>query len=259
MLKNKTIAITGARGRIGACLAEEVIKNNGKVLLGDIQPLQATQLPRNQYLYPNFFNESNSHYVQTDLTKPEEIERFIECGVKKFKKIDAAVHCAYPRSKQWGTKFEDLQLTYISEDFKNQLGSAIIFSQKIIKHFMEMGGGNLIHISSIQGLASPKFEHYEGLGMTSPIEYSAIKSGIISITKYLAKYYKNKNIRVNCVSPGGILDDQPLEFLNRYKKSCANKGMLDPIDIVNSISFLISDQSQFITGENITVDDGWIL
>ena len=252
MLKNKTVAITGACGKIGSCLAEAVIKNNGKVILGDIQASQAVQSS-------NFFTELNSHYVQTDLTKPEEIQTFIECGIKKFKKIDAAVHCAYPRSKQWGTKFEDLQLSHISEDFKNQLGSAIIFSQKIIKHFTETGGGNLIHISSIQGLASPKFEHYEGLGMTSPIEYSAIKSGIISITKYLAKYYKNKNIRVNCVSPGGILDGQPLEFLNRYEKSCANKGMLDPIDIVNSILFLISDQSQFITGENITVDDGWIL
>jgi len=250
MLKNKTIAITGACGRIGLSLAREVIKNNGKVILGDI-------ISPNEPL--NFLTESNSHYVQTDLTKPDSMQRFIECGIKKFKKIDAAVHCAYPRSKQWGTKFEDLQLDCLSEDFKNQLGSAIIFSQKIIKYFMQIGGGNLIHISSIQGLASPKFEHYEGLGMTSPIEYSAIKSGIISTTKYLAKYYKNKNIRVNCVSPGGILDGQPLEFQSRYRKSCASKGMLDPIDIVNTILFLISDQSQFVTGENITVDDGWIL
>ena len=74
MLKNKTIAITGARGRIGACLAEEVIKNNGKVLLGDIQPLQATQLPRNQYLYPNFsifqyHNISMSQYPNISMSQ----------------------------------------------------------------------------------------------------------------------------------------------------------------------------------------------
>ena len=250
MLKNKTIAITGACGRIGLSLAREVIKNNGKVILGDI-------ISPNEPL--DFLTESNSHYVQTDLTKPDSMQRFIECGIKKFKKIDAAVHCAYPRSKQWGTRFEELELEGISEDLRKQLGSAIIFSQKIIKHFTQTGGGNLIHISSIQGLASPKFEHYEGLDMTSPIEYSAIKSGIISITKYLAKYYKSKNIRVNCVSPGGILDDQPLEFLNRYRNDCASKGMLDPIDVVNTILFLISKQSEFITGQNLTVDDGWTL
>ena len=77
-----------------------------------------------------------------------------------------------------------------------------------MKTFLKQKVGNLILISSIQGTQAPKFEHYKNLNMTSPIEYSAIKSGIISITKYLSKYYKNKNIRVNCVSPGGIDDKQ---------------------------------------------------
>ena len=72
---------------------------------------------------------------------------------------------------------------------------------------------NLVLISSIQGIQAPKFEHYKNLNMNSPIEYSAIKSGIISITKYLSKYYRNKNIRINCVSPGGIKDNQPRLFI----------------------------------------------
>ena len=67
-----------------------------------------------------------------------------------------------------------------------------MFSQLIIKKFIDYGGGNLIHISSIQGLGAPKFDHYENTNMTSPIEYNAIKSGIISVTKYLAKYYGGK-------------------------------------------------------------------
>ena len=76
--------------------------------------------------------------------------------------------------------------------------------------------------------------------MVSPIEYSAIKAGIIAITKYLAKYYKNKKIRVNCVSPGGILDGQPVNFINRYKKSCTSKGMLEADDLIGTLLFLIS-------------------
>ena len=60
--------------------------------------------------------------------------------------------------------------------------------------------------------------------MSSPIEYSAIKAGIISITKWLAKYYKNKNIRVNCISPGGISDNQNEEFIKKYRNSCTNIG-----------------------------------
>ena len=95
--------------------------------------------------------------------------------------------------------------------------------------------------------------------MVSPIEYSAIKAGIISITKYLAKYYKGNNIRVNCISPGGIKDKQEETFLNKYRKSCNIKGMLDSQDVSGLALFLISDNSLFINGQNILVDDGWSL
>ena len=95
--------------------------------------------------------------------------------------------------------------------------------------------------------------------MTSPIEYSAIKSGIISITKYLSKYYKNRNIRINCVSPGGIKDNQPKLFIKRYRQSCNSKGLLDGEDISKLILFLLSDKSKYITGQNLIIDDGWSL
>ena len=140
-----------------------------------------------------------------------------------------------------------------------QLGSSILLSQKILKIFKKQNFGNLILLSSIQGIAAPKFEHYKGTKMNSPIEYGAIKSGIISITKYLAKSVRKTKIRVNCISPGGILDNQPASFLNAYKKSCNSKGMLEPRDISNTILFLCSKNSKYINGQNIIIDDGWSL
>lgn len=95
--------------------------------------------------------------------------------------------------------------------------------------------------------------------MTSPIEYSAVKSGIISITKYLAKLYKKNNIRINCISPGGIIDGQPKKFLKNYLKSTGTKGMLEPEDLNSAISFLLSDDSRYVNGQNIVIDDGWSL
>jgi NAD(P)-dependent dehydrogenase (short-subunit alcohol dehydrogenase family) len=92
-----------------------------------------------------------------------------------------------------------------------------------------------------------------------PVEYSAIKSGLIHLTKYMAKYLKGKNIRVNTLSPGGILDKQPQEFLNSYKDLSLNKGMLDKEDLTGSLIFLLSDQSKYINGQNIIVDDGFTL
>ena len=76
--------------------------------------------------------------------------------------------------------------------------------------------------------SAPKFSHYVGTSMTSPIEYAAIKSGVISITRWLAKYYSNQNIRVNCVSPGGILADQPKSFCDKYRDSCTNMVCYHP-------------------------------
>ena len=95
--------------------------------------------------------------------------------------------------------------------------------------------------------------------MSSPIEYSAIKSGIISITKWLAKYYSKQGIRINCVSPGGIIDNQPKIFIDKYRKSCNNIGMLLPDHIAKVVIFLISPEALGITGQNIVIDDGWSL
>ena len=155
----------------------------------------------------------------------------IQESIKKFGKIDVAIHSAYPKSNKWGARFEELNPEYLYQDLTSHLGGAIIFSKLILKHFLNQGFGNLVHFSSIQGTSSPKFEHYEGTNMVSPIEYSAIKAGIISITKYLAKYYKNNNIRINCISPGGIFDNQPEIFLTKYREECNLKGLLNSDDI----------------------------
>ena len=106
---------------------------------------------------------------------------------------------------------------------------------------------------------SPKFKHYKNTSINSPIEYTAAKAGIISITKYLAKYLKDKNIRVNSISPGGILDNQPEKFRNAYQESCVSKGLLDAEDLIGTIEFLLSSRSKYINGQNIIIDDGWSL
>jgi len=248
----KTIIITGGAGRIGSTLAADLIKHDHNVLLGDINNLKLLKIKKK-------LNSKNIEIFQGDLTTKKNIDRFIKFGVKKFKNIHAAVHCSYPTSKKWGARLEDLKDIHLKSDLQNQLGGSIIFSQRIMKYFLKKKKGNLILISSIQGIQAPKFDHYKNLNMTSPIEYSAIKAGIISITKYLSKYYKNKNIRINCVSPGGIKDSQPKLFTKRYRQSCNTKGLLDGEDISKLILFLLSDKSKYITGQNLIIDDGWSL
>jgi len=248
----KVILITGGAGEIGSALARDLASQKHKIILGDIDIDKLKKLKKN-------LNTKNVEIFKSDLTKEKKIDHFINFASKKFKKIDVAVHCSYPKSKKWGTKFENLNEKNLKEDLTNQLAGTIIFCQRIIKYFHRVKKGNLILISSIQGIQSPKFEHYKNLNMTSPIEYSVIKSGIISITRYLSKYYKKRNLRINCVSPGGIKDNQPKIFMKRYKESCNSKGLLDGDDVSKLIMFLISDDSKYIYGQNFIMDDGWSL
>ena len=251
MKKNKTILIVGACGVIGSSLVKSLSSEGYNLLLGDINKKKLFQLKK--------INSKQIEIFSADLVSKKNIDKFISYGHLKFGKIDSIIFASYPRSKQWGKKFEDIQEKYLKEDLYNQLGSTIIFCQRIIRYFKKQRFGNMVLISSIQGLQAPKFEHYNKTKMVSPIEYSAIKAGIISIAGYLAKYLRSTKIRVNCVSPGGIKGKHSSKFIKKYRASCNSKGLLDPNDISKSISFLISDSSRFITGQNFVVDDGWHL
>ena len=252
MLKNKVVLVSGACGLLGYQIVREIIEQNGCVLATDTDTDKAINL------FQTFPNE-RIQFAPMNITDAGSVDQAIADGMKQFGSVDACINSAYPRTANWGTPFENLEMEDIQENLKLQLGGAILLAQRILKHFISQGYGNFIHMSSIYGVISPKFDHYEATSMTSPIEYSAVKSGIISMTSWLAKYYKNKNIRVNCISPGGILDQQPQSFLEKYRDSCTSKGMLDPTDIVGTVLFLLSDQSKYINGQNIVIDDGWTL
>lgn len=106
------------------------------------------------------------------------------------------------------------------------------------------------------GVYAPKFENYEGTSMQSSLEYSVIKAGINHMGTWLAKELFNQNIRVNTLASGEFRQSKRT-FLKAYRKCCASKGMLDADDICGTLVFLLSDESRFITGQTLVVDDGW--
>ena len=251
-LENKKILVLGGAGRIGKAVSISIFESGGIPLIFDID------FNLLKKIYSNF--KSDKLYLfKGDISNIESIKMIIKDASNISQKIDGAVYCAYPKSNGWGNNIENLNENNLKEDLYMQLGAPILFAKEILKYFSKNGGGNLINLSSIQGICAPKFEHYKDTDMTSPIEYSAMKSGIILITKWLAKYYKNRNIRINCVSPGGILDCQDEIFIEKYRESCTNKGLLDAKDIASTVNFLLSDYSYAINGQNIVIDDGWSL
>jgi NAD(P)-dependent dehydrogenase (short-subunit alcohol dehydrogenase family) len=252
LLTGRRVLISGGAGRIGAATALAVARAGGIPLVADVDPAGLERVGECLAAWPH-------HRILADLRGAAGIEACQKAALAAAGGIEAAVHAAYPCSTGWGASFEELNEAHLAVDLQAQLGGAILFSQSLLRHFSACGGGDLIHVASIQGVAAPKFHHYAGTAMGSSVEYAAIKAGVIAISRWLAKYHRDQGIRVNCVSPGGILDQQPASFLERYRADCTNIGMLEGADVAATIVFLLSEGARAINGQNLIVDDGWTL
>jgi NAD(P)-dependent dehydrogenase (short-subunit alcohol dehydrogenase family) len=255
MLKGKVVVITGGAGLLGRAFVNVVVKNQGVAIIADICPENAIKAKSSFSVE----EQKNIDIVELDITNSTSILAAIDYLDITYQKIDALVNNAYPRNKNYGKHFFDVEYEDFNENVGLHLGGYFNTSKLFSKYFVKQGSGNIINVSSIYGVVAPKFEIYDGTLMTVPVEYAVIKSGVIHLTKYMAKYFKDKNIRVNALSLGGILDGQPKSFLIKYRDNCLNKGMLNGKDIDGTLLYLLSQMSQYVNGQNIVVDDGFTL
>jgi NAD(P)-dependent dehydrogenase (short-subunit alcohol dehydrogenase family) len=232
------------------------VNNNGIAVICDINDELAN---KTKEILSQELASTSIDAVKVDITDKDSLASAIRYIDAKYKRIDALVNSAYPRNKQYGRSFFDVEYGDFVENTGLNLGGYFLASQQFAKYFKEQNYGNIINVSSIYGVVAPNFRIYENTSMTMPVEYAAIKSGLIHITKYMAKYFKGMNIRVNSLSPGGIFDHQTESFLVAYKDECLNKGMLDKEDLDGTLLYLLSDMSKFVNGQNIVVDDGFVL
>lgn len=256
MLKNKVVVITGGAGLIGKEFVKAVIENNGVAIIADINEQIGQEVKEN---LSKELNTKNIDFIKLDITSKDSLKKCIDFLNDKYQRIDALVNNAYPRNKNYGRHFFDVEYEDFIQNLGLNLGGYFTASQQFSQYFKNQGYGNIVNISSIYGVIAPKFEVYDNTSMTMPIEYAAIKSGLIHLTKYMAKYFKGMNIKVNALSPGGIFDSQPETFLAKYKEQCLNKGMLDKSDMKGTLVYLLSDMSKYVNGQNIVVDDGFSL
>lgn len=256
MLTGKVVIVTGGAGRIGSEFVKTILKNNGIVVVADIDE-QAANKVINQVKSEISAESENIAFINLDISSARSVQSLISTLHTRFGRIDALVNNAYPKSKSYGKKLFEIDHFDFSEFLTLHLGGYFNISQQLIKYFLEQDCGNIINISSIQGVSAPAFETYEGTDMHSPIEYTVAKHGLLGMTKYLAKMFKKNNIRVNAISPGGILSGQSEIFLEQYKKRCGTKGMLAAEDLNGALLFLLSDASKYVTGQNLIVDDGF--
>jgi NAD(P)-dependent dehydrogenase (short-subunit alcohol dehydrogenase family) len=254
-LDGKIVVVTGGAGVIGKAFIESIAINGGVAIAADIDVDAAT-------LFAEQCKAGQLGIVDAeilDITNQESIQKLIDKIVNRYGKIDAVVNNAYPRNKNYGRKLEDVTYSDFCDNVDNHLGGYFLVAQQFSKLFIKQGSGNIINMSSIYGSVAPRFNVYEGTHMTMPVEYAAIKSAVEHLTRYFAQYYKKLGIRVNSISPGGVFADQSSDFVTEYKKHCGVKGMLSSEDVTGALLFLLSNDAEFITGQNLIVDDGFSL
>lgn len=241
MLNNKVILVTGGSGLLGT------------QIMTDLKKKGATAINLDLHVANNLADGTWS----CDITDTSSIVSTLQAVIKHFGRIDGLVNNAYPRTKDFASKVEDVTDESWRTNVDMQMNSYFFMSREVLKIMADQGHGAIVNMTSIYGVVGNDPTIYENTEMKTPPAYTAIKGGLINLTRYLAAYYGPKQVRVNCVSPGGIFDHQPEPFVNAYEKRVPMKRMGTPKDIAPVVSFLLSDEAGYITGQNICVDGGW--
>ena len=238
-LKNTNILLTGATGIIGNSILEKCYDYGANILATGTNNEKLEKLKLN---YPNI------NIKVFDISKHDQIENFLEEANLLFKnKIDILINNA-------GITLDNLSIRMKESEWKSvidiNLTSTYLTSKFAIKKMLKNKSGKIINITSVVG-------HTGNIGQAN---YAASKSGIIGMSKSLALEYGKKNIKINCISPGFIESNMTDKISETHKELLKSKISLDrfgqPVDVANTVLFLSSDLSKYITGETIHVNGG---
>lgn len=247
-IREKVFLVTGAYGLIGKHVCKFLVDNDVIVIA----------VGRREERLKDLKNElKNITIFKMDISNESGVISLYENLTKKIKKIDVLVNIA---AKSTSNTFENLMAKEWDEIIATNLKGAFLMCKEGVNSSLLKNGSSIINISSIYGIVSPDQRIYGDTGLNSSLVYGSSKAGVIQLTKYLATYLADRGIRVNCISPGGIFNNQPEYFLQRYikKTPLGRMGAVD--DILGTIVFLSSEKaSGYITGANIVIDGGFTI
>ena len=242
--KGKFAIVTGACGGMGLEVCKNLSNNNILVLMIDIKEPPKSFLMRHK----------NCSYKNADVTNFSKLKNIVEKFYKKNKKIDYLINTTGVLWFNKDVSSTDINTKVWDKVYEINLKSMVYLSKIIIPIMKKNKFGSMVHISTIDALS----------GDDKPQDaYGSSKAAMIRLSKSLAIQFASDNIRSNCILPGAV--DTSMQ--KRWKKNISAKKKLEkiipllrvgkPTDISNTIMFLLSDQSSYITGTEIIVDGGF--
>ena len=253
-LENRTAVITGAGGYLAEKISLILADSGANLIL-----IARNKNFRNKYdkklasLYPNIKIEK----IICDLSKQKSRTNLLKKLNKK--KINILINNATFNEnnlKGYASKFENQNLKKWKSSLEINLIAAFHLMQGLNKNLSNSGNASIINISSIYGVYMPDWKIYKGTKIGNSSAYASAKGGLIQLTKWMSSTLAPK-VRVNSISPGGIIRNQPKKFINSYKNKILLRRMAKEEDFMGIIAYLASDASSYMTGQNIIIDGGW--
>ena len=242
-VQGRRILVTGSCGHVGRVLVA-ALREAGAAVVGT--------------------DHNEGADIIADLTKEGETRIACSRSLTRLGGLDGLVHCAALTGQGggmrsgWVAPFEKQSVEAFEYSLRVQVVSSFVLLQELAPALKESGHGSVILLGSIYGMVAPFMPLYEGLGMESPVGYSATKGAVNQLVKHFAALLA-PDVRVNCVTPGGLLRGQPEEFIRRYERQVPLGRMGIEQDLVGPTLFLLSDSSAYITGHNLVVDGGYTI
>jgi len=261
-LKKKVVIISGAAGFLAEAIIIELIKNE-TVIFGFDNNIY--NLEKKFKVLRKKFKINTLFAIKCDITNEKNVFKNINKIKKKFKRVDILINNAATKTKNLKNFFKNFE-NYNYKDWKEimsvNLDGAFLLSKAVSKIMINQKAGNIISIASIQGVVGNDKRLYrgskiDGVQMGSPAVYSASKSALIGLTRYLSTYLGEYKIRANSLSPGGVKSKQNNRFIKNYAQKTALNRMASTSEIASAVIFLCSNDSSYITGQNLIVDGGY--
>jgi NAD(P)-dependent dehydrogenase (short-subunit alcohol dehydrogenase family) len=265
-LKNKIIVITGGSGFLGSEFSSTLS------VVGAIPIILDKNNASLELLKKKFIKKKQrGFFFLVDLNNETKVNVVINSIIKKYRKIDCLINAAgltgedmLKTDSNFFEKFENYDFKLWQKSLNENLSITFVLTKSVAKYMLKRKKGSIINIASDVGIISPdhriyeanKKINYEGVNFNTPLSYSVAKSGIISMTRYLATYWAKKGIRVNCVSPAGVYKKHNKKFVEQLSERIPLGRMAKLEELNGAVIYLCSNASSYVTGHNLVVDGG---
>ncbi|WP_077024233.1 SDR family oxidoreductase [Fuerstiella marisgermanici] len=250
-MDGKVALVTGGTGFLGSAACRALAEAGASVVVAsrskDRAETAAASLPS--------AGAARHFGVQLDHLNEDSLDAGFDAAVKVAGQVDVLIN-----NGQQGHALDLTDVTgeAFTKDLQNATGYFLL-ARRLHDHVVgRQVSGSIVMIGSMYGVVGSYPDAYEGICAASPVQYHALKGGIIHMTRHLAVYWANENVRVNCLSPGPFPSEKaPAEMVERLKTKSPMNRMGRPEELCGPLLLLASDAGSYITGQNLLVDGGW--